>query len=80
MKYNPNPKKGDPVRVRMPSGKIVVAAYDGKLDEKEHFVLFKNDLFVCSSEAPRRPKSSGTCARVRFVYPVEGMRHEAKTL
>lgn len=78
MEYNPNPKYGSPVRIRMPSGEIKDATYQGFLMSKEHFVKIKDgtfdDIFVASKDKPFLSTDNELCHRVRFVYPVEQMK------
>jgi len=73
MKYNPNPNKGDPVRVRLPSGKIADGEYREPFDakSKKHFVVVS---FQCYLACKHNPITSFEKYRVRFVYPVECMQ------
>jgi hypothetical protein len=75
MKYNPNPQKGDPVRVRLPSGQVITARYDEPYDiyQKVHYVETKEDLYLASSRTPTKNTTGGS-DRVRFVYPLECMK------
>lgn len=73
MKYNPNPKMGEPVRFRLPSGEIVDGTYGEKIiGQNSHAVLHLGSFFIASSKRPKRHQLSAD--RVRFVYPVEQMK------
>jgi len=74
MRPNFNPQKGDPVRVRLQSGKIVSGEYERHLDpktgSKDHLVNVAGGNKIAS----RSFAKSGFL--VRFVYPLERMSNE----
>jgi hypothetical protein len=71
MKPNFNPKRGDPVRIRLNDGTVIDTTYIEPSNIKKcHRVAFPNrsdDWILCMDDKPYGNDNA------RFVYPIESM-------